>query len=347
MALAASDPLNGLLSTAKPAVDVRLSGFTPLFALFERLAVLGYSFDLAKWEALVDSGLLYGMPATPSNDCQVPVAVEARLRMILDTQRRLAEGSSIDKLAFFLVVHGLEGVPASLVSDYLHNSIEKFFVAGHGMVRRLANRPARVGPVGERRIADAMAQAIVNEYPPAIPSRSPAYRQLLSAGFSMYLRSNWHNRRPSPQRHWQRIITPDFLDHEWLPVKTIADRASGASAPALVSMEPAADKERMLAQLRSEGQAHPADLLQAVKDAAAIVSAAAPRFPELSQPCVFRQRDAAYAAWVLSLSLPLLAAGLFRVGINTRADRYSNLIPDQKETGLEAILRTVLLCWHT
>ncbi|MDQ6781058.1 MAG: hypothetical protein M3Z37_07910 [Candidatus Eremiobacteraeota bacterium] len=347
MALAAGPPLNGFLAIAKPGVNVRVSGLTPLFALFEHLAVLGYPFDLAKWETLVNSGLLNGVPSTPSNDCQVPVAVEARLRTILDTERRLAAGSGIDKLAFFLVINGLEGVPAQLVSEYLLNSIEKFFVAGDGMVRRLTNRPARLGPVSERKLADAMAQAVVGEYPPAMPSRSPAYQQLLSAGFSMYLRSNWHNRRPSPHRRWMRIITPDFLDYQWLPVKTIADRASGASAPALVTMEPAADKDRMLARLRSEAQAHPADLLQAVKDAAAIVAAAAPRFPELSQPLVFRQRNAAYAAWVLSLSLPLLAAGLFRVGINTRADRYSHLIPDQKETGLEAILRTVLLYWHT
>lgn len=330
----------------RPArLELLPSGFIPLLALFERLASSGYAFDLAKWEWYVNGGLLRGVPAVPSHDCQIPLLLETRIRGILDTERHLALDPPLDKLAFFLVARGFGEVPASLVLDHIHNSIEKFFVAGDGMVRRLPHKPARIGPAGERRLADEMARAIVREYPAASQSLG-AYRQLLAAAFQVYLRCNWRNRRPSPQRRGPRVITPDFLDYQTVPVKTIADSESGADVTRPVNMEPATDKDRILARLRAEGQANPADLLQAVKDAATIVTAAAPQFPELSDDRATGNRKAAFAAWVLSLALPILAAGLFRVSLNTRADKYANLIPNRRETGLESVLRTVLLYWH-
>ncbi len=338
---------NGSAHGASPRLELLPSGLIPLLALFERLAFLGYSFDLAKWELFVNGGLLRGVPAIPSNDCQIPLALETRVRFILDTERRLAPGAGIDKLAFYLVVGGLDGVPVHLVLDYVHSSIDKFFVAGDGMVRRLPDKPARLGPSGERRLADEIARAVVREYPPAAGPSLTAYQKLLAAAFCLYFRNNWNNRRPSPQRRWTRIITPEFLDYQSLPVKTIAGLESAASGAPISYMDPAADKEDMLARLRAEAEANPTDLLQAVKDAATIITAAAPRFPELHDGAIIRDRKVAFAAWVLSLMLPLLAAGLFRVTINTRADKYANLVPNQKETGLESILRTVLLYWHT
>ena len=338
---------NGFGYGAATKIEPPVRGFIPVLALFERLALSGFSFDLAKWESFVSSGLLRGVPAAPSNDCQVPLAIEQRIRRLLEVERRLAPGADIDKLAFFSVIAGLDDVPAQLVLNHVQSSIHKFFVAGDGMVRRLPHKPSRIGPSGERRLAAEIAHAIVREYPPAAGPSLTAYHELLTAAFTIYFRSNWQNRRPSPQRRWTRVITPDFLDYQTLPVKTIADGETGADAAPLTHMAPAAEKDGMLARVRAEGQANPNDLLQAVKDAATIITAAAPQFPELSENTMTSSRKAAFAGWVLTLVLPLLAAGLFRVSLDTRGDKYANLIPNQRETGLESVLRTVLLYWHT
>jgi hypothetical protein len=87
--------------------------------------------------------------------------------------------------------------------------------------------------------------------------------------------------------------------------------------------------------------------MQAVKDAAMVISAAAHTFPELHDDAAPATPKGAFAQWVLTLVPPVLAAALFRVSQNTGTEKYGNLIPDRKETGLEAILRTVLVYWHT
>ena len=282
----------------------------------------------------------------PSNDCQIPHATEDRLRFILDAQRRLIPKASIEKLAFHLVVAGLEDVPARLVGSHIASSLSKFFVVGEGMLRRLQRRPSRLGPLTERRLADAMAKAVLRDYPLLETSAYAACRQLLSTAFIMFFRSAWRNRRPGSKRPWQRIITPEFMDYERLPVKSIAD-AEVSCERAAVDMEPAADQERLFAQLRRACDADPTELLQAARDAAMVITAATARFPELQDCTVATEPKEAFARWVLTLVPPVLAAGLLRVAQHARTEKYGNLIPGRRETGLEAILRTVLVYWHT
>ncbi len=323
------------------------TGFTPLLQLFERLALRGYSFDLIKWEALVNGGILTGVPPLPSNDCQIPHATEERIRFILDVERRLAPSSGIDKLAFYLVVAGLDEVPPELVAEYIQASLAKFFVVGEGMLRRLETKPARVGPLGERRLANAMANAVLRDYPLLGASAYIACQQLLTTSFIIFFRTSWFNRRPAPHRRWERIITADFLDYHQLPVKTIAEADLPDDEEPVLSMEPAADRERLFAQMRIACETNPKELMQSVKDAAMVISTATNQFPELQEPAPLTSPKGAFAQWVLTLLPPLLAASLFRVAQNTRTEKYSNLIPDRKETGLEAIMRTVLVYWHT
>jgi hypothetical protein len=315
--------------------------------LFERLALLGYSFDHAKWEALVNGGLLTGLPPIPSNDCQIPHAAEERIRFILDVEKQLAPGVAVEKLAFYLVIAGLDDVPASLVGEYIEASLSKFFIVGDGMLRRLESKPASVGPLGERRLADAMAKAVLRDYPLLGAAAYTACQQLLATGFVLYFRTAWRNRKPAPNRQRQRIITPDFLDYERLPVKTIAEAEQPADAAAASTLNPAVEGSLLMAQLRAACEANPADLVQAVRDAAMVISAAANTFPELHDAAAPPTPKGAFAQWVLTLVPPVLAAALFRVSQNTGTEKYSNLIPDRKETGLEAILRTVLVYWHT
>jgi len=330
-----------------PQAEERPSGFTPLLQLFERLALLGYSFDLVKWEALVNAGLLAGLPPLPSNDCQIPHATEERIRFILDIEKRLAPGAGVDKLAFYLVVAGLRDVPPRLVADYLEASVSKFFVVGDGMLRRLERKPERVGPLAERRLANAMARAVLRDYPLLGAASYTACQQLLAASFMIFFRTSWCNRKPSPQRRCDRIITPDFLDYGRLPVKTIADADIAPSTAPNVSMAPAADKDRLFAQLRLAAETNPTELLQAVKDAAMVIDAATTQFPELQESVPLPTPTGAFAQWVLTLVPPVLAAALLRVSQLTGSEKYGNLIPNRKETGLEAILRTALVYWHT
>ncbi|MDQ6766651.1 MAG: hypothetical protein M3Z41_02475 [Candidatus Eremiobacteraeota bacterium] len=315
--------------------------------LFERLALLGYSFDLVKWESFVNGGLITGLPPLPSNDCQIPHATEERIRIILDVERQLAPGSNVDKLAFYLVVAGLDDVPPRLVGDYIESSLSKFFVVGDGMLRRLERKPARVGPLAERKLANAMAKAVLRDYPLLSAPAYESCQQLLATCFIIFFRTSWSNRRPSPKRQWQRIITPDFLDYQRLPVKTIGQADQPADAATPTTMEPAADKERLFAQLRVACDTSPKELMQAVKDAAMVISAATTQFPELQEAAPLPTTKGAFAQWVLTLLPPVLSAALFRVSQNTRTEKYSNLIPDRRETGLEAISRTVLVYWHT
>lgn len=336
----------GLLS-AKPNAHDRPTGFIPLLQLFERLALLGYSFDHAKWEALVNGGLLTGLPPIPSNDCQIPHAAEERIRFILDAEKQLSAGVAVDKLAFYLVIAGLDDVPLTLVGEYIEASLLKFFIVGDGMLRRLERRPASVGPLGERKLAEAMAKAVLRDYQLLGASAYTACQQLLTTCFILYFRTAWRNRKPAPNRQWQRIITPDFLDYDRLPVKTIGESDLPADEVPSTSLDPAVDSSRLTAQLRAAYEAHPDDLMQAVKDAAMVISAAANDFPELHDEAASPTPKGAFAQWVLTLVPPVLAAALFRVSQNTGTEKYSNLIPDRKETGLEAILRTVLVYWHT
>jgi hypothetical protein len=330
-----------------PLTVERPTGFTPLLQLFERLALLGYSFDLAKWEALVNGGLIVGLPSLPSNDCQIPHATEERIRFILDVERRMSPGAGVDKLAFYLVIAGLSDVPPQLVGEYIEASLSKFFVVGDGMLRRLERKPARVGPLGERKLATAMARAVLRDYPLISTSAYTACEQLLATGFVIFFRTSWSNRKPSPNRQWQHIITPEFLDYQRLPVKTIAEASIPADVAPLTAMEPAADKQRLFMQLRVACETSPKELLQAVRDAAMVISTATTQFPELQEASPLETPKGAFAQWVLTLLPPVLAAALFRVSQNTGSEKYSNLIPDRKETGLEAILRTALVYWHT
>jgi hypothetical protein len=336
----------GLIS-APPAIHERPTGFTPLLQLFERLALLGYSFDLVKWEALVNRGLLSGLPPLPSNDCQIPHVTEERIRFILDVEKRLAPGAGVDKLAFYLVVAGLDDVPTALACEYIEASLSKFFVVGDGMLRRLQRKPARVGPLGERKLANAMAKAVMRDYPLLSTAAYTACQQLLAACFIIFFRTSWSNRKPSPNRQWSRIITPDFLDYQKLPVKTIAEADLPAGAAPQAAMAPAADKDRLVTQLRAACETSPKELMQSVKDAAMVISAATTQFPELQDTAPLPTPAGAFAQWVLTLLPPVLAAALFRVSQSTGSEKYGNLIPDRKETGLEAILRTVLVYWHT
>jgi hypothetical protein len=325
----------------------RPTGFTPLLQLFERLALLGYSFDLAKFEALVNGGLIVGLPPLPSNDCQIPHATEARIRFILDTERKISPGAGVDKLAFYLVIAGLDDVPTQLVGDYIEASLSKFFVVGDGMLRRLERKPARVGPLGERKLANAMARAVLRDYPLLSAPSYTACQQLLATSFIIFFRTSWTNRKPNPNRQWQHIITPDFLDYQKLPVKTISEAGLPPDVAPQTIMTPAADKERLFMQLRVACETSPRELLQAVKDSAMVICAASTQFPELQESDPLPTPKGAFAQWVLTLLPPVLAAALFRVSQNTGTEKYGNLIPDRRETGLEAILRTALVYWHT
>ena len=288
------------------------SGFTPLLQLFERLALLGYSFDLGKWEAWVTAGLLTGVPPLPSNDCQIPRAAEERIRRMLDVERRLAPGTSIDKLAFYLVIAGLDDVPADLVAQHLESALSKFFVVGEGMLRRLERKPERVGPLAERRLADAMARSVLREYPLLGAASYTACQQLLAACFMIFFRTSWCNRPPRADRRFARIITPTFLDYQRLPVKTIT-LAESAGGAANQPMAPAADRDRLFMQLRIAGETSPRELLQAVKDAAMIITTATTQFPELQECAPLSSASGAFAQWVLTLAPPVLAAAVYRV----------------------------------
>ena len=308
--------------------------------------MLGYSFDLGKWETWVTGGLLDGVPPLPSNDCQIPRAVEERIRRVLDVERRLAPGSSIEKLAFYLVVAGLDDVPAILVADYLEAGLSKFFVVGEGMLRRLERKPDRIGPLAERRLADAMSRAVLRDYPLLGAASYTACQQMLATCFMIFFRTSWCNRPPKADRHFERIITPSFLDYQRLPVKsiTVADQPD---APPHSAMTPAADKDRLIMQLRIAAETSPRELLQAVKDAAMVIGTATTQFPELEESAPLPSPTGAFAQWVLTLIPPVLAAALYRVSQYAATEKYGNLIPNRKETGLEAILRTALMYWHT
>jgi hypothetical protein len=321
-------------------------GFTPLLQLFERLALLGYSFDLAKWELWVTGGLLAGVPPLPSNDCQIPRAVEDRVRRMLDVERRLAPGSSVDKLAFYLVVAGLDDIPPALIADYMEAGLSKFFVVGEGMLRRLERKPERVGPLAERKLADAMSRAVLRDYPLLGAASYTAHQQLLATCFMIFFRTSWCNRPPRADRRFDRIITPGFLDYQRLPVKSIALADTPADQHD-AAMPPAADKDRLFVQLRIASETSSRELLQAVKDAAMVIRTATTQFPELEESEPLPSPTGAFAQWVLTLIPPVLAAALYRVSQYSATEKYGNLIPNRKETGLEAILRTALVYWHT
>lgn len=323
------------------------SGFIPLLQLFERLALLGYSFDLAKWETLVNAGLLTGVPPMPSNDCQIPHALEARIRSILDVEKKLPPGVEVEKLAFYLVISGLAGVPTSLIGAYVESSFSKFFIVGDGMLRRLERKPLRIGAFGERRLAEAMANTLLRDYPLLGASSYVACTQLLATAFTIYFRTTWENRKPSPRRQWQQIITPEFLDWTRLPVKTIGEPPTPPDTTPVQTLTPAVDRDRIFMQFRSACATNPQDVQQAVCDSALVITSAAAQFPELQDCQPMPNPKSAFAHWVLTLITPILAAGLYRVSQRTGAERYANLIPDRKETGLESILRTVLIYWHT
>lgn len=314
--------------------------------LVERLGLLGYTFDLSKWEALVNAGLLSGVPPSPSYDCQVPHAVEDRIRSILDVEQRLPAATSVDKLAFYLAVAGVPAVPTSLIGSYLEASFSKFFIVGDGMLRRLERRPRAVGAFGERRLADAMAKSVLRDYTVLGASSYIASRQLLATAFTMYFRMSWENRRPQPRRAHYRILTPEFLDWTRLPVKTMGEPPTRPDLPPQASLQPAVDRDRVFTQLRAACATNPAEVIQAAQDAALVITTATPRFPELKTKPPENPK-AAFAHWVLTLIPPMLAAGLYRVSQRSGAERYANLIPDRKETGLEGILRTILVYWHT
>jgi hypothetical protein len=192
-----------------------------------------------------------------------------------------------------------------------------------------------------------MARAVLRDYPLLSAPAYTACEQLLSTGFIIFFRTSWTNRKPSPNRQWQQIITPEFLDYQRLPVKTIAEASTPGDIAPQTIMEPAADKERLFMQLRVACETSPRELLQAVRDAAMVISTATTQFPELQDTSPLPTHKGAFAQWVLTLLPPTLAAALFRVSQNTGSDKYSNLIPHRKETGLEAILRTALVYWHT
>jgi hypothetical protein len=317
-----------------------------LLQLVERLGLLGYTFDLSKWEALVDAGLLSGLPPTPSYDCQVPHAVEDRIRSILDVEARLPSATPVDKLAFYLAVAGVPAVPTSLIGSYIESSFSKFFIVGDGMLRRLEHRPTAVGAFGERRLADAMAKAVLRDYAVLGASAYVACRQLLATAFIMYFRMTWENRKPQPRRSRHRILTPEFLDWTRLPVKTMGEPQAPSDAAPVVTLQPAVDRNRIFTQLRAACATNPGEVIQAVRDSALVIMTATSYFPELvSKPP--QASKSAFAHWVLTLIPPILASGLYRVSQRSGAERYANLIPDRKETGLEGILRTVLVYWHT
>ncbi len=148
----------------------RSSGFIPLLQLFERLALRGYTFDLSKWETLVNAGLLVGLAPAPSYDCQIPHAMEDRIRAILEVEKRLPPGVPVDKLGFYLAIAGIQGVPAVLIGTYIEASFTKFFIVGDGMLRRLERKPACIGAFGERKLADAMAKTVLRDYPLLVAS---------------------------------------------------------------------------------------------------------------------------------------------------------------------------------
>ena len=303
----------GLIATARNDQEPP-GGFTPLLQLFERLALLGYSFDLVKWEAWVNSGLLGGVPPLPSNDCQIPHAAEERIRFILDVERRLAPGATVEKLAFYCVVAGLEDVPPQLVAEHIEAGLGKFFVVGDGMLRRLERRPQRVGPLAERRLANAMARSVLRDYPLLGAASYTACQQLLATCFMIFFRTSWRNRPPRASRNFERIITPGFLDYQRLPVKTIA-LADKTDDREETTMSPAADKDRLFMQLRIAAETNPRELLQAVRDAAMVIDTATTQFPELQESAPLPAPSGAFAQWVLTLVPPVLAAALYRVAL--------------------------------
>lgn len=314
--------------------------------LVERLALDGYSFDLSKWEALVNAGLLSGLPPTPSYDCQIPHAIEGRIRNILDVERRVPAATFADKLGFYCAVAGVGAVPTGLIGTYIEASFTKFFIVGDGMLRRLERKPAAVGAYGERRLADAMAKAVLRDYALLSAGAYVACRQLLATAFIMYFRMTWENRKPQPRRANPRIVTPEFLDWTRLPVKTIGEPPTPPDAAPVVSLQPAVDRERIFTQLRAACATNPTEVVQAVQDSALVITTATTQYPELQSKPPHSPKSA-FAYWVLTLIPPMLAAGLYRVSQRSGAERYANLIPDRKETGLEGILRTVLVYWHT
>jgi hypothetical protein len=315
--------------------------------LVERLGLDGYAFDLAKWETLVNAGLLSGLPPTPSYDCQVPHAVEERVRSVLEVQRRLSSDVGMDKLSFYLAVAGVQDVPATLIGAYIESSFTKFFIVGDGMLRRLERKPAAIGTFGERRLAEAMAKAVLRDYPLLDATSYVACRQLLATAFILYFRMTWENRKPCPRRGGQRILTPDFLDWTRLPVKTIGEPATPPDGPPSIALSPAIDCDRIFAQLRAACATNPKEVVQAVADAALVISAATTNYPELHPTKPLQSPKGAFSEWVLTLVPPMLAAALYRVSQRSGSERYANLIPDRKETGLEGVLRTALIYWHT
>ena len=100
-------------------------------------------------------------------------------------------------------------------------------------------------------------------------------------------------------------------------------------------------------QLRIAAETNPRELLQAVRDAAMVIDTATTQFPELQESAPLPAPSGAFAQWVLTLVPPVLAAALYRVAQYTATEKYGNLIPNRKETGLESILRTALVYWHT
>ncbi|GEM_PF-1839988 len=342
-----SERIAPIARTAQPTPSAESSGgFIPLLQLVERLALDGYPFDLSKWESLVNAGLLSGLPPTPSYDCQVPHAIEDRIRAILDIERRLPVGTPVDKLAFYLAVAGMTAIPTMLVGSYIETSFTKFFIVGDGMLRRLERRPPAVGAFGERRLADAMAKTVLRDYSVLAARSYVACRQLLATAFVMYFRMTWENKKPQPRRANHRIVTPEFLDWTRLPVKTMGEPPTPPDAAPATSLQPAVDRDRIFTQLRAACATNPVEVIQAAQDAALVISTATTQYPELESKPPDAPKSA-FAHWVLSLVPPILAAGLYRVSQRSGAERYANLIPDRKETGLEGILRTVLVYWHT
>jgi hypothetical protein len=295
----------------------------------------------------VNAGLLSGVPPTPSYDCQVPHALERRIRSILEVQRLLATDAGMDKLAFYAAVAGIADLPATLVGAYMEASFRKFFIVGDGMLRRLRRKPQAIGSLGERRLADVLAKALLRDYPVLDAASYVACRLLLAFAFILYFRMAWENRRPCPRRQAARILTPEFLDWTRLPVKTIGEAATPPDGPPVRALSPAADRERIFVQLRIAGATNPAEVIQAASDAALVITSVTTTYPELRPPRAVTPAKGAFAEWVLTLVPPMLAGALYRVSQRHSSERYANLIPDRKETGLEGVLRTALVYWHT
>jgi hypothetical protein len=238
-----------------------------------RLAQFGYRIDRAKVERFADAGLVAESDASESG----LRTMIARLRQILDVEHMLAPWRDVDALAFYLVAHGVEDVPALPVARFLAASVGELTRIGDSLPQSLLRRAVSAGPDTERRIGGSLARAALAGYKPASRADGAAIEALLGSALVAYVRLRSAPARPATSLHVSsRLVTLDKEEEEeGKPRRGARSKTRDGSLP------PLADGERVALWLAAQARDSEVRVIAAARASAAIVRRRTSRFPEV------------------------------------------------------------------